>query len=131
MTDATDGSMSSADAFELSGVDAGPVDEPILRGLDLVVPADGVTVLAGPSGAGKSTLLRLLNRLDDPLAGEIRWSGRLLTEWDPVELRRQVAMVFQRPPIFAGSVADNLRVALPDVTDERAVHVLEHVGLMT
>ena len=122
--------MSSADAFELIGVDAGPVDgDPILRSIDLVVPANGVTVLAGPSGAGKSTLLRLLNRLDDPVAGEIRWRGRPLTEWAPTDLRRQVAMVFQRPPLFPGTVLDNLRVALADVDLERAGHVLEHVGL--
>jgi putative ABC transport system ATP-binding protein len=121
--------MSSADAFELLGVDAGPVGDPILRGIDLVVPANGVTVLAGPSGAGKSTLLRLLNRLDDPLAGEIRWRGRPLTEWEPTELRRQVAMVFQRAPVFPGTVLDNLAVALPGITEDRALHVLEHVGL--
>ncbi len=122
--------MSSADAFELIGVDAGPVGgNPILRSLDLVVPANGVTVLAGPSGGGKSTLLRLLNRLDDPVAGEVRWRGRSLTEWSPTDLRRQVAMVFQRAPIFSGTVLDNLRVALADVDVERAGHVLEHVGL--
>jgi putative ABC transport system ATP-binding protein len=121
--------MSSADAFELRGVVAGPAGAPILDGVDLVVPANGVTVLAGPSGSGKSTLLRLLNRLDDPRAGEVRWRGRPVTEWDPTELRRQVAMVFQRPPVFPGTVLDNLRVALPDVTPERAAHVLEQVGL--
>ncbi len=122
--------MSSTDAFELVGVDAGPVaGDPILRAIDLVVPANGVTVLAGPSGAGKSTLLRLLNRLDDPVAGEVRWRGRPLTDWAPTELRRQVAMVFQRAPLFPGTVLDNLRVALADLEDSRAAHVLEHVGL--
>jgi len=122
--------MSSTDAFELFGVDAGPVvGDPILRSIDLMIPANGVTVLAGPSGAGKSTLLRLLNRLDDPVAGEVRWRGRPLTDWAPTDLRRQVAMVFQRPPLFAGTVLDNLRVALADLDDSRAAHVLEHVGL--
>lgn len=121
--------MSSRDVFELVGVSAGPSDAPILRGLDLEIPANGVTVLAGPSGAGKSTLLRLLNRLDDPLSGEVRWRGRPVTEWDPTELRRCVAMVFQRAPLFPGTVLDNLRVALPDVSTDRAAHVLEHVGL--
>ncbi len=121
--------MSSPDLFELVGVDAGPAETPILRSMDLAIPADGVTVLAGPSGSGKSTLLRLLNRLDDPIAGEVRWRGRALTEWEPTELRRRVAMVFQRAPLFPGTVADNLRVALPDVEDGRARHVLEHVGL--
>ena len=123
--------MSSSDVFELIGVSAGPADEPILRGLDLTVAANGVTVLAGPSGAGKSTLLRLLNRLDDPVAGEIRWRGRALTEWEPTDLRRQVAMVFQRAPVFPGSVLDNLRVASPEVSADRAEHVLDHVGLPT
>jgi len=123
--------MSSADVFELVGVAAGPAEDPILRGVDLTVAANGVTVLAGPSGAGKSTLLRLLNRLDDPVAGEIRWRGRALTEWEPTDLRRQVAMVFQRAPVFPGSVLDNLRVASPDVSESRAEHVLDHVGLPT
>lgn len=123
--------MSSSDVFELVGVDAGPAEAPILRGIDLSVAANGVTMLAGPSGAGKSTLLRLLNRLDDPVAGEIRWRGRALTEWEPTDLRRQVAMVFQRAPVFPGSVLDNLRVAAPDVSVDRAEHVLDHVGLPT
>jgi putative ABC transport system ATP-binding protein len=121
--------MPSADSFELRGVDAGPAGAPILTSIDLIVPANGVTVLAGPSGAGKSTLLRLLNRLDDPLAGEIRWHDRPLTEWAPTDLRRQVAMVFQRAPIFPGTVLDNLRVALAEVTEERAADVLAQVGL--
>ena len=121
--------MSSSDVFVLVGVSAGPADDPILRDLHLRVAANGVTVLAGPSGAGKSTLLRLLNRLDDPVAGEIRWRGRALAEWDPTDLRRQVAMVFQRAPVFPGTVLDNLRVASPEVSTDRAEHVLDHVGL--
>jgi len=104
-------------------------DDPILRSIDVTIPATGVTVLAGPSGAGKTTLLRLLNRLDDPLSGEIYWKGRPLSDWDPTELRRRVAMVFQRPPLFPGSVYENFQVALPDISNERALHVLEHVGL--
>jgi putative ABC transport system ATP-binding protein len=59
----------------------------------------------------------------------VRWRGRPLTDWPPTELRRQVAMVFQRAPIFPGTVLDNLRVASADLDRERAVHVLEHVGL--
>lgn len=115
--------------FELRDVVAGPADDPILRDVTVSIPADGITVLAGPSGGGKSTLLRLLNRLDDPLSGEISWKGRSLDQWEPTVLRRQVAMIFQQPPLFDGSVLDNLRVALPDVSDDRALHVLDHVDL--
>lgn len=74
-------------------------------------------------------MLRLLNRLDDPVSGTISWQGRNVQEWDPSELRRQVAMVFQKAPIFTGSVRDNFLVAEPGLTDDRAHHVLEHVGL--
>jgi putative ABC transport system ATP-binding protein len=116
-------------AFELREVVAGPREAPILRTIDVDLPCDGITAIAGPSGSGKSTLLRLLNRLDDPTSGTIRWNGRPLTEWSPRELRRRVAMVFQRPPIFDGTVRDNFAVALADITTDRAVHVLEHVGL--
>lgn len=121
--------VTGASTFEVRHVDAGPPADPILHDVCVDVPGTGITVLAGPSGSGKSTLLRLLNRLDDPLRGEIRWEGRPLAQWDPTELRRRVAMVFQRPPLFPGSVWDNLRVALPDVGEDRAVQVLEHLDL--
>lgn len=86
-------------------------------------------MVVGPSGSGKSTLLRLLNRLDDPLSGTITWRGVDLTEMRPDALRRQVGTVFQRPPLFDGTVLDNFRVAFPDVDEARGCHVLEHVGL--
>ncbi|MEM8745686.1 MAG: ATP-binding cassette domain-containing protein [Actinomycetota bacterium] len=121
--------MTAPASFELVDVVAGPPDAPILRSITLTVPCDGILAVAGPSGSGKSTLLRLLNRLDDPTSGSISWEGRRLDEWDPTELRRRVAMVFQRAPLFPGTVRDNFRVALPDVSEDRAAHVLEHVGL--
>lgn len=121
--------MSSPISFELTDVVAGPPDSPIIKGVSLSVPCDGILAVAGPSGSGKSTLLRLLNRLDDPLSGSITWEGRDLTDWDPRELRRRVAMVFQKAPIFPGTVMDNFSVAAPGVDDARAHHVLDHVGM--
>lgn len=117
--------------FELTDVVAGPAGAPILKGISLAVPCTGILAVAGPSGAGKSTLLRLLNRLDDPLSGTITWNGRDLTSIDPRALRRQVAMIFQKAPIFTGTVFDNFTVADPAVTRERARHVLDHVGMPT
>lgn len=116
-------------SFELRDVSAGPADAPILRSVTLDVPCDGITVLAGPSGAGKSSLLRLLDRLSDPTTGSISWDGAALTAWDPSELRRRVGMVFQRPPVFPGTVLANLRVAHPELSDADATAVLERVGL--
>lgn len=121
--------MTAPPLFELRNVVAGPADDPILKHVSVDIPCRGITALAGPSGSGKSTLLRLLNRLDDPLEGTIALDGEPLTELEPSVLRRRVGMVFQRPPIFDGDVLDNLRIADPDVTEDRAAHVLEHVGL--
>lgn len=116
-------------SFELRNVVAGPVGAPILKNVTVDIPCQGITALAGPSGSGKSTLLRLLNRLDDPIEGTINLDGEPLVALEPSELRRRVGMVFQKPPLFEGDVLDNLRVADSTVTETRAVHVLEHVGL--
>lgn len=84
----------------------------ILENLTLDVPRTAITALVGPSGAGKTSLLRLLNRLDDPTAGEIRFHERPITDYPVGALRRRVGFVFQRSVMFPGTVADNLRVAV-------------------
>jgi putative ABC transport system ATP-binding protein len=93
------------------------------------VEAGSITVLAGPSGAGKSTLLRLGNRLDKPSGGRVLLDGVDIAAIDARKLRRQVAMLFQRPIMFPGTVADNFRVADQDVSIGTMVGVLESVGL--
>ena len=67
--------------------------------------------MSGPSGGGKTSLLRLLNRLDDPVRGDILYDGRPIIEYAVTELRRRVALVFQTPVMFPGTVSDNLAVA--------------------
>ena len=84
----------------------------MLHDVTLDIPRGAVTALVGPSGAGKTSLLRLLNRLDDPVAGEVRYDGRSVTSYPVRALRRRVGFVFQTPTMFAGSVADNLRAAV-------------------
>jgi putative ABC transport system ATP-binding protein len=83
----------------------------VLDDVDVAVQADGITVVSGPSGSGKSTFLRMCNRLVAPTTGRILLRGRPLDELDPVALRRQVGMVFQRPTVFDGTCLDNLRAA--------------------
>ena len=90
----------------------------ILAQVSAEVPDRDVTVVAGPSGAGKSTLLRLCNRLEVPTAGRVSYHGQDVATLDPLDLRRQVGMVFQRPVLFGGTVADNLRVADPSADVE-------------
>jgi putative ABC transport system ATP-binding protein len=101
----------------------------ILRGVHLDVAPARLTVLAGASGSGKSTLLRLANRLEVPSSGVVRFRGRDVATLDPLALRREVGMVFQRPTTFPGSVRQNLQVAAPGGEDAAFLEVLGRVGL--
>ena len=84
-----------------------------------------ITCLLGPSGSGKSTMLRLCNRLEVPTEGCIRFRGDDLAVENPLDLRRRVGMVFQRPTVFPGTVRDNLLVARPDASGVDCEEVLE------
>jgi putative ABC transport system ATP-binding protein len=98
--------MFSFDAVTVAGASGAR-----LAGVTLELPTGGITALVGPSGSGKSTLLRLCNRLEVPTSGTVAYRGRPLSDLDPLALRRQVGMVFQRPVLFAGTVRDNLAEA--------------------
>ncbi len=82
----------------------------MLRDVTVGIPV-GASALVGPSGAGKSTLLRLLNRLADPVSGEIAYRGRPLNDYEPLELRREVSLVPQLPALLEGSLGSNLEFA--------------------
>ena len=117
------------DGFELNGVRVEGTLRPRLDGVDLVIPAEGITVLAGASGSGQSTLLRLLNRLDVADAGSITWRGTPIDETDVLLHRREVGMVFQRPTVAPGTVIENLRIGAMDLDDETAVDLCNLVDL--
>ena len=96
--------------FELREVGLDRGGKTVLDSLGAGIP-EGATAIVGPSGAGKSTLLRLLNRLADPDRGEIDYRGRPLRSYEPLALRREVALVPQLPALLAGTVESNLRYA--------------------
>ncbi|MDR3153073.1 MAG: phosphate ABC transporter ATP-binding protein PstB [Deltaproteobacteria bacterium] len=86
-----------------------------LKGISIDILENEVTAMIGPSGCGKSTFLKLLNRMNDfvpgaRLAGEILIQGSPVygPDADPVEIRRRVGMVFQRPNPFPKSIYDNI-----------------------
>ncbi len=94
-------------------VDYGP--QTAVEGVTMEIPARRITGLIGPSGCGKSTLLRCLNRMNDlvpgaRVRGRITYHGHDLyaSDVDPVEVRRRIGMVFQRPNPFPKSVYDNV-----------------------
>jgi putative ABC transport system ATP-binding protein len=99
-------------AFTLKGVRQVKDGMTVLDGIELVIPHGAITALVGPSGAGKTSLLRLLNRLDDPVSGDILYRGRAITHYPVRELRRRVGFVFQTPVMFPGTVRENLQAAL-------------------
>lgn len=101
----------------------------VLDHVSVVLGCEGITVIVGPSGSGKSTLLRMCNRLEVPTSGRVLLDGIDLATIGPTTLRRRVAMVFQRPVVFGGSVRDNLCVADPNAADARFADVLQRAGL--
>ncbi|MFN7952964.1 MAG: phosphate ABC transporter ATP-binding protein PstB [bacterium] len=92
----------------------------VLRGIDMAIPAMRVTAIIGPSGCGKSTFIRCLNRMHEMVPGA-RFAGTVELDgcniydrgMDPVELRRRVGMVFQKPnPFPTMSIRDNVLAGL-------------------
>ncbi|VVB85892.1 putative ABC transporter ATP-binding protein [uncultured archaeon] len=84
----------------------------VLSGLELEVQGGELITVMGPSGSGKSTLLRLINRLSEPDSGIITLNGKNTRDYDPLELRRKIGMVFQVPIVFRGSVRDNIALGM-------------------
>ena len=105
--------MREAPLFEFDAVSVVAPGATILDSITATVPSHGITTVVGPSGAGKSTLLRLCNRLGIPTDGRVLFRGAEIDGLDPLELRRTVGMVFQRPTVFGGTVRENLEVAAP------------------
>src|SRR5690606_11968671 len=90
-------------------------------------PGDRLLV-QGPSGSGKSTLIHaLLGFL--PYQGELLINGQPLHSLDRSAWHARVSYLAQQPELLPGSVADNLRLAAPQATDVRLIHVLQEVGL--
>lgn len=100
-------------------------EEPVLKAVELVARPGETTAVIGSTGSGKSTLLGLVPRLFDATEGEVLVDGVAVDEVDPVLLARTVGLVPQKPYLFAGTVASNLRYGNPDATDEELWHALE------
>jgi len=103
-------------SFELIDVSVTYGTDTAVAGVSMVIPAERVTALIGPSGCGKSTLIRCLNRMNDEI-GNVKIGGKLLLDGvdiydnravDPVELRKRVGQVFQKPNPFPMTIYDNV-----------------------
>lgn len=102
-----------------------------LKDVSLTVPKGKVTALAGLSGCGKSTAAALMMRFNDVESGRILLEGKDYVSMKPEEIRKHVIMVPQFVTVFSGTVADNLRMAAPEATDEELYKALSDVRLKT
>jgi len=100
----------------------------VLHGIDLDVEPGERLAIVGPSGAGKSTLARLLAGIEQPRDGHVRVGGVAVTDIDPAERRRGIALITQEHHVFLGTLRDNLAFAAPDATDPQMVSALAAVG---
>jgi phosphate transport system ATP-binding protein len=101
--------------FELKGIEVLYSGVPAVKGISMDVGHNEVTALIGPSGCGKSTLLRCLNRMNDlipnaEVQGELLYHGEDLygPKVDPIQVRKLIGMVFQKPNPFPKSIYDNV-----------------------
>jgi ATP-binding cassette subfamily B protein len=97
----------------------------VLTGIDLVAHPGETTAIIGSTGSGKSTLLHLIPRLFDATDGEVLVDGIDVRRVAPATLARTVSLVPQRPYLFSGTVASNLRYGRTDATDEELWRALE------
>jgi ATP-binding cassette, subfamily B, bacterial len=107
----------------------GRTQEPVLRGVNLLLRPGQLAVLVGASGAGKSTLLSLLVRLFDPTSGEILLDGNPLRALTVRSLRAQIAMMSQDTHLFAGSLREALTPTGEQLTDTRIWEALTLVAM--
>ncbi|MEZ9653268.1 ABC transporter ATP-binding protein/permease [Vibrio splendidus] len=96
-------------------------DQPATKNLTLTAKEGKVLALVGPSGAGKTTLFELLQRFYDPQVGKVTLGGVELNQFDPNELRKQMALVPQQPALFSNDVFHNIRYGNPEATNEQVV----------
>ena len=98
--------------------------DPVLSGIALTARPGTTTAIIGSTGAGKTTLLSLIPRLFDVTGGAVRVDGVDVRDYDPETLWDRIGLVPQKPFLFSGTVASNLRYGNPEATDEQLWHAL-------
>ena len=103
-------------------------NEPVLAGFQLLVQPGETLALVGHTGAGKSSIAKLVARFYEFQQGQLLIDDQDIRTFDLAQYRRQLGIVSQVPFLFSGSVADNIRYAAPDVTDEDILTMARQIG---
>ncbi|MBU3070951.1 ABC transporter ATP-binding protein/permease [Aestuariicella sp. G3-2] len=103
--------------------------QPVLKDVNLTIPEGNKVAIIGDSGAGKSTIIDLLHRHWDPNVGSISLGGIMLRDLSLMQLRQYVAVVSQETILFAGSIAENIKFANPQASDEAMIQAAQQAQL--
>ncbi|MFB4307403.1 ABC transporter ATP-binding protein [Actinomadura sp. GTD37] len=106
-------------------------EEPVLRDVDLAIPAGRSLALVGATGAGKTTLAALIAGIGTPEAGSVRIGPTDLAGLDEAGARALVCILTQETHVFSGTLADDLRLAAPEASDAELADALRTVGAAT
>ena len=117
-------------SVELRGISFAYGDgPPVLRDVDLDVPAGRTVAIVGPTGSGKTTLVAMLPRLYDPEPGVVRVDGMDLRDVDLTSLRSEVGLVSDDPFLFSASIRENIAYARPDASDQEVEDAARRAGI--
>lgn len=103
-------------------------NEPILSRFNLLIQPGETLALVGHTGAGKSSIAKLIARFYEFQQGKLLMDGRDIRTFDFAQYRKQLGIVSQVPFLFSGTVADNIRYAAPDATDEEMLQMARKIG---
>ncbi|MHA6761678.1 thiol reductant ABC exporter subunit CydD [Streptacidiphilus sp. PAMC 29251] len=122
---AKSGNVSAPTTFGIVMDDVTVSHAPGLQGLSLAVETGDILAITGVSGIGKTTLLSTLLGFTTPDSGSIRINDHELTDLSPASWHSRIAWVPQHPHLFAGTIADNVRLARPQATDRELKNALQ------
>lgn len=101
----------------------------ILENINLTIPAGQKVALVGKTGAGKSTLIGLIQKFYSPTQGQILLDQDNISSWPVNQIREQIGVIQQDPFVFRGTLKENITLGNPDITDEKILSTMAHMGV--
>lgn len=116
-------------SIECKGLKLSIEDREILKGMDLRIDAPGNYAIVGESGNGKSTMINILSKLYTGYEGNLWVNGVEVKDISSKEIRKQIMMIPQEPYFFSDTILNNLKLAVPEMSDEEIIDFADHHGI--